>query len=959
MDSYINEPDVAELLPNGQIPVYKNLQLKNIKAGFEGSPKNFKSSFSTDLPEGSIAAKADLDFTSAKMKYNVDLETTGLNVEPVAKISTFLNSKASIIGEGVKPNEMAAQIHFSLSNSKIQQYLLDSLNISSTADNGKIIMRMLALSNNAVSSINANLDIRDKNNPVYNAAGNISNLNIRNFIADTSMRSNFNFGFTLKGRSFDFHNMESAFTLNLAKSQFKGINIDPTNLELIYTRPVLGQRLLQFNSDFADLIIRGNYSIDDAAAIIGYESKIISQSIIQKVYEFNPLAIFNDSLKAKDFEAQLQLDKIKFPKIINQNMEVNYSLIIKDLKLVSMLAGVNKIDMDGKIGGVISNDKEAFRNTNNITLKYLKIFAPGNMIYVSDLNFDLDVNRRNTEISFGNIGLNLNLTTGRVFSGTDLKNISLRFGLQNNLLKYSLAAEMDTTIKAQIAGIGDIADNMFKFAIDTLAVDYKKIKFVNDSSLIFAYSKEAFDIKHFSLSRNGSRINLGGSILGIGMLKDLTLKVDNLDAGLIKDITGIKSNIGAKINLLITSNGYFDKPEIKLGLNVDNITAGKVKLGNLQGNLDYANKLLKTDILILDSTLNKTNPALSLTSKIPIDLGIIGVKKRLLDNQPVSIQLKSNNFDLSTFGNLLPYVGNLNGKLIADMNIGGTTSQYIYSGKLDLNDVSFLSRVNNLPYGLDMHIRLDNESISLDNFSLKNTGGTQFGGTLNGSGMLNLKGFDLQNAEVTLSGDLAVLSPASKSTLPAYGDLALQTDGDWRLTYKAGNSSFNGSVLIKNTNLTIVPTQSSYSEGKDAFIFHYVIDSTKIDKKQSEFADVIALSRQYSPLNKPAVKKEKTSFNYNLHVKIQNEAKVIVVVNKELNQQLTVLLGGELFYGSSGVAQGKFSLLEGSNLSFFKTFTAEGSIYFESDITNPRLDIIATYIGNHDVPVAEQNSAGT
>ena len=48
-------------------------------------------------------------------------------------------------------------------------------------------------------------------------------------------------------------------------------------------------------------------------------------------------------------------------------------------------------------------------------------------------------------------------------------------------------------------------------------------------------------------------------------------------------------------------------------------------------------------------------------------------------------------------------------------------------------------------------------------------------------------------------------------------------------------------------------------------------------------------------------------------------------------------------YGTKTFAQGQLTLLEGSTLEFLKTLEAEGSIRFESELTNPYLDIVATY----------------
>ncbi|MCU7492837.1 MAG: hypothetical protein HF312_17815 [Ignavibacteria bacterium] len=951
-NGYINEPDLADLMPGQKFPVYKNLQVKNINIDYEGDLKSFKTTLKADLPEGSVNSKAELDYGSPVLKYNVSLETSKLNLEPVTNVSTYLNAFATIKGEGTKPESMNTQAQIRLLDSKFKQYTVDSLRLNAVANAGRIIMRLNTLSRNAGVNVDGSLDYRDTKNPVYDMTGSVQNLDLQKFIADTAMASNLNFTFNLKGKSFDFHKMESQFNLALAQSAYRNKVIKPMNVSVVYTKPSPAERLISITSDFADINVRGNYSIDDAYSLMDYETKIISQSVMKKVYEFNPMALFNDSLKAKEFAVQVKLDETKIPKMIRNDMNINYTLNIKNFDLIGSLLNM-KIAMDGIIGGRITNDANEFTASNYINLNYLKVFMPSNLVYISDLAFDVNVSRDNRQVSFSNIGAEVNLSTNRIFSGTDLKNIKVNLGLKNNVLRYNFAADMDTTLKAKIAGTGDMTNNQFKFVVDTLAVDYKNLLLKNDSALVATYTKESFDIQHFALRRNGSRVLLTGSLLGNGSMRNLSLKVDNLGTDILKELGGLKTDVSAKINMFATANGYLDKPEIKLNLGVDSIKTEKVNLGNLQCSLDYAPRLLKTNVVFLDSAYNKSNPLLTLNGSIPVDLGFMGVKDRIVHNQPVNLTLKSTDFDLSALGELASaYIGKLSGKMNADLSVGGTMDKFVYGGQLSLNNANFLLRQNNLTYGMDMNLTLANETVTIENLALKNTGQTKFPGTLKGTGNINFAGTNLETIDATITGNLAVLGPNSKAVLPAYGDLVLQSDGSWRFTYDKGSSDFTGKVLLKNTNVTFVPPSTSYaSDNKNDFNYHFVIDSSKIDKKQADFNQIVTLSQKYAPSVKKAGAAAGSNLNYDLNIKIDNEAKVVIVIFPEFNQQLTAVLDGDLTYGSNGVAQGEFKVLEGSTLSFFQTFTVTGTIYFESDITNPRMDLVATYIGDHNAPV--------
>lgn len=950
IDSYINEPDIAELLPTTAIPVYPQLQIKNLNIDYEGTPLNFKMALKTDLPEGSINASGNMDLTGKEIKYELDLKTSRLNVEPVApNLKTLLNMAARIKGEGFKPDKLLANAEIAVGSTSIKNYYIDSLHMTAIADRGRISALMNSAAMGAGASMEADLNITDMENPVYTVSAQLSNLNLRRFVKDSSLVTNINTGFYLQGRSFDFHKMESQLDLVLNESSFKNKPIEPTNLRLIYTRPSENERLISLNSDIAEFNIRGNYSIDDAASLLGYESGIIYTSILQKAYEFNPLALFNDSLKAKEFEAQVKLNKTQIPKIIDENMDITYDLKIKDFKLISLLTGINKIEMDADIGGTAVNNQSGFRASNDIHLKSMKLFSSSNLdVFVKNLTFNFDVSRSNSEVDFGNIAANLRLATDRIYSGTDIKNILLQMNLRNNVLDMSMSSDMDTTLHAQLDGRADLRRNQFEFAINKLLVNYNNVEWTNDSTLVSLYSKDEFEIKKFALLRNKSRISLAGKILGTGMLQGLKLKVENLDINTIKALSQSDVNVNGIINVNASADGWMDKPAIKMDVALDSVTAGKTHLGSLQGNLDYASRLLKANIEFLDPALNKLKPLLLITGSIPVDLGFMGVKERIPKGQPVEVTLKSDNFDLTTIADLVPQVGDLKGKLVADLKVGGTTDKFVYSGNLALNDGSFLVKQNNLPYQADLKVALADETITVENVTVKNAGGTDYKGTMTGNGKINFSGTDLKTIGLTIGGDLAVLSPdAQGGSLPVTGRLVVQTDGKWSYEYNEGHSSFNGALVLKNADITFIPPQSSYASRNQDIIYNYVLDSAKIDKHQEEFNQVLALSKR-SLANARAAAKE-AGFDYNIRLRIDkyDPAKVVVVLVPEANMQLTANLDGEITYNSKGLAQGSFNLQEGSNLSFIKTLNATGKIYFESDITDPRLDLTATYDGVH------------
>jgi len=954
-DSFINEPDIDKLLPVYKLPVYDNLYLKNLRLEFLGEPLNFTANFNTDLPEGYIEAKTKFDFTAEKMKYDVSLITSRLNLNPVLNTPTSLNLTADIKGEGTSPQEMNSNVTLGLKNSVYNQFRIDTLKLTTRAQDGNIRMLMNTLANDTRIYLNGNLDYTDPDNPEYELAGRFNELDLNKLISDSTLKSNLNLSFDLEGESFEPDNIVADLNLLIHPSEFKGRKIDSTALSLAYHKNGDRRRSINFRSDFVDFDITGEYNLLRAIQLISYQADVITKTVMKKIYDFNPMALVSDSVKVGELGKRFEI-QVEPPPVIQDKLNMFYKMDIKDFALVSMFTGFDQMDVDGNISGQIENSYGNFTSSIAVNLDKLRLLAGGNVTYASNMDLRLKIGRSNNSISFENINLDARLTTDRVFSGTDLKSIKLVLGLKNSVFSYNAAMEMDTTAKAEIAGLTDMSGNQFRFRIDKLWADYMNFVWQNEGALAGTYTKDSFIIDNFTLFRNGTRIKLNGSLYSDGK-ENLKLTVENLSTDIISFFAGMDPNsIKGTINLNMMLNGYLHEPVIDLTLDMDSLSAQNVNLGFLRSKIHYDNHLLVADVKFLDSTFNMERPALALDGNIPIDLSFVGAEERLIPGKPIEMNLRSNDFYLSTFAPFVPVVKNLNGRLISDLKISGTTDNINYAGNIRIEEGSFLSSFNNMPYEMDLVISLAQELITIESLNIRNSRRSDYRGVLSGNGNIKFDALKPVSANMILNGDLKVLSNATQAVMPIfYGDLVVRSDGNWRFTYENGKANLDGVLLLANTNVTYNAVYQTAYSGEDDFIYRFIPDTTRPDRKQEEFNQIVSLSRKYSPIQPP---KEESSFDldYNLRVRILDEARVRVILNQEANQGLSLVMDGQLALGKGGVAQGEFNLKEGSELQFIKTLSAEGSVVFESELTNPRLNITAVYAQEYIPPDQEDES---
>ena len=331
-----------------------------------------------------------------------------------------------------------------------------------------------------------------------------------------------------------------------------------------------------------------------------------------------------------------------------------------------------------------------------------------------------------------------------------------------------------------------------------------------------------------------------------------------------------------------------------------------------------------------------------------MDLGIKNnsdSKRKVSKNNMINLRLLADNFNLAPFGNVLPEVREMRGILKGKLNISGTFDNIDPEGSLSLQDASFIADANNLEYNAGIKVNVTKGELNLDSLLIENSKDTQYGGRMTGTGKAILDNLDIVSSQFNLSGNLKVLGSDSKSASPTvYGDLVINTNGNIKYTMDKNTAFIQAPITISHADLTFPQTQGAYQNNLQGYIYKYAQDTSKEGRRNIDFENLVKISQEQN--NMENNQSNGFIFNYKIDVNVEKEAKIVFILSKELNQKLTAYLSGNFQYekiAGSPNAQGELKLLDGSNLQFFKTLAADGTIRFESELDNPYLDITATY----------------
>lgn len=940
-NSTLHQPDADRLLPKIGIPVMSELTLENFEMNFKGEPINFNSTFSGNIKDGKINGDVKLDLTQTEMIYDGNFKTVNLDLHPIIDIKTNLTSNIKCKGIGVNPQSMNADFYVEVFKSSILEYSFDSLYLNLEGRNKKIVTNIETLLEKSNFVSENTLDFSDTSNTGFEFLGSFDNLNLAEVFNDSSQESNLSLSYNLSGNDLDLSKTVANLNFEIENSIYQNRTLDYSELDFIIDYDQQNNRNIQLFSEILDLTINGKYDLQELINLASYESEVISTVMLSKLTKLNPLNIIKDS-------TVINSENLKYDDITKSYQKADFTFSFKNSDLTQFLLGGTNISLAASGNGYLENDSSGFSLSNEIELDHFTRISEGNPIYVSDLYLNLHLTRNNDLIEFKELFGNLSIEGKRIYAGSEIANIESEVSFNADKMYFDLSSNIDTLMNIAAEGLISMSDSVQEIELSNLNLTYNQSGWTNKDSIKLTYKPLSFEIENFNINSSDASLKADGVLYNFGEQR-FEIKLQNFENdNLSRFLTFLDDPLfNTKINSEISLEGSFDNPIIIAKLEADSLRYGTKYFGSVKSNFSYINKILTSNIDVVDNDKEGTKPTLNISSTIPVNLSFNPVPNRLIENDPLDIHLISTAFNLNTFGNVLPVIKNPKGLLLADVKVGGTFSDIQYSGFAKIQNSSFTMDINNLDYYIDFKINFDEQNAVFENLSISNTDDVKTIGTLNGSGSINFKGMAPEEFNILLDGDISVLAQKSKLTNTNYfGDLFVATRTPLSFEYNQKGSSLTGELLLRDTDILYSLVDETNVQLNSDITYKYKIDSTKIDREELRFkallseVDTISAASDYKFSN----------FNFNLGFEIESSARLVIVLPNLLNQKLFIEAAGGFTYASIDNvprAQGTINLQPGSTLDFFKTFDAEGSLRFESELSNPFLDINATYISDY------------
>jgi hypothetical protein len=942
-DSFIREDDVANLLPTLDLPRYKGFETLSIDSlTYDGTPFKFVSKFKLQASGGVIRSTTSLDYSGNSFIYDIALNAANLDLEQLAHHPVTFNG--DVKAKGVRVNPKTAVINYLVDGryTVIGKQIYNVLRLEGEVKDSELRTTLSAKTGIDSLSLSADVNFQSDSLPVYHAYLKTNHIDLRPVMLDSTLSSDINGEMKISGRGFQPDKISGNADLHIYNSLIADKVFDDFSANVDLQSSANLQKHLIFKSDIIEGTIIGKYSFLNIGDIIAKQFSGISKTVTQKLNTYFPV---KTTAASGGVISQIP---VKADSVITGDYNVNISMQIKNLEKISMFIPNKEINGEGNFQCSLINNKAGFSFSFNANIPFIKYYDKSNAFFLRNAQFDCTLKKPLSDNSMTSLEGDLHTAIERLFVKSDVKKIDCSITLKNGQLGFTGSAGINDNMNSVLDMNLDLRKDSLLCNVNKVRLKYNNYELINKDKFSLKYFAENLYIQNFNLWRGDGRI-LADGIFSMDNAMNLKLNIVNLKGYDVSySLLGMSpaNIIDNDFNMQITATGTLKNPKYTFHSNLDSITFKKVNFGSLIGDLVYENGRMNTNIRFIEKIDNVDKPRLNINGYFPLNLSL-GAAELIPQDGNIDLHIFSDDFKLASLGDIIPHTSRVRGTMNAKIDFTGTIKDMIRNGFLRISHTAFHFEPNNLDYATGMLIRLNNKTVLLDSFVLKNIGKIKNKGVVTGGGTIFFADEGM-NMQVNMSGELTVLSEEAKvSASSLYGDCFIATDGNISFTINKDRSFLSVPLLVKEAKITYPLSQTAYSGSADNFVYHYAGEQGLLSTREEEIQRLIDLATQ-KRVTPGGTKPGAFSFDYEVKVKIKDEANFIFDFAQGANQKLNAVLKGDLlFERKNGIQniQGELKVLDGSTLEFLKTFSATGSLRFESDVTNPYLDITGVYNG--------------
>lgn len=957
-------PQLAEV----NIPSKQGIEIKKLNVNGNSNSIETEADISTEI--GKFKAQAAINNFSSE-EYQAKLSVSNFNPSIFNFNNTIANFNADIQGKGFNIQNSESRMKIDISNSKIDNILINKGLISGELNKiGQIIIDTAILifdssmvynkefTQDTISklSLKGIFDISNLKLPKYKFSLAANGVNISKISSDKEMPIALSGNFRIEGSGLVPDSLDTHIDLEITEALFSDKALFPFNFSIDISRQDSLQRDISIKSDFINLRLLGNFNFSNILSLLDNQGMYLSEYISKKINSVSPLEV--DS-SAKESISH----KISHFAPLDLRIDAN----INNLYLLSPFVKDAKFDIQADLRlNLRVKDDSSLLSIDNINISYLEYDNGRTKITMNptQVSGNLLMSINDSLPYLNNFDLIAQSSNDIRINENSIHNPKVFLKLYDDYLNFRFSGKVNEIIDFFTYGNFFFDKTNLDFTFDTISIGYKDfLNWHSSSPIVGSLNINGVKLQKLNFEReNAEKIFITGNIddQSIDSLKIVidSFPIDNIEQFISNNGSGFAVFNGTLDSLGILINGIWDSLRIDFGLRTNTLSWKNIKIGNILGKFTFQDNNLQGGLNLISFENGTFNNLFSANVKsFPLNLFPKGKNTDIFfGEKPLKINIISNNLPINYISSFLREVENIKGS--ADLNIGITgflPDRLNINGKLNIDPTSFLLTMNNMMYSLYGDISINTDSIKINHLYLSNNPRDLDNGKVIIEGNISLKEFNPEDFDITLeSPGFKILSDASVKAMPElFGDIVISTGPNpIRIFGNTSKPTINGDINVLKANLNmpnIVAKQTLQSN------IIYKINGKNLKIEYTNENQVNSVSKGNGN-NQKEFANTSGNLEIDLGIRIPNNIKLKMELGsiEELNAEISVpdRTTPLRFYIPRGSSQpkmtGELIVREGSKLKIYKTFNTSGKISFPTgQIDNPTLDLRAEYNGKN------------
>ncbi len=703
---------------------------------------------------------------------------------------------------------------------------------------GVLLKSALALSNRQTSvSLEGDIDWRDKT-PRYRASGKTGGLNVSDILGSNALKTDLNGSFAVEGSGYDPKNLNFAAVMQFLPSTIDGIKLKDHSKASFEIAQTSGSSRVNVTSDFFDVLVDGDYSVDELISLSRLAGSGISREIAAQNIWQTPLAA-----------------PVAGSNALKRPFTVNYRITVKDMAPLAALLPLQGLSFQGSADGRADYRDGLCSIGSSINLARLQ---SGNSLLFENLAVKGEVECRSSGTQKASLsGRSSAVNVGRKKTGAAI------------FSALYLPSHLDCTLDVVLPNPAQNLSTKFSTTRDgsaynllfnqLLIKDGAEVWKAGENSRIML-GKTAARFNRFTIAKGIQQAVLDGE-LSNSQPASFQCTLSNMELDELKRFSLSPSfdKLSGTVNASLAVSGSPELKKTTLNVSGTGIRYDKFMIGTFQCNALHNDNILRfemhSSVPPQVKSTDRSVPGMNTiegSGTVPLALNFYPLQVRMADQQPIKVALHSDNLSAQSLTYLLPFFESAEGIIPTTLKIEGRTPKPDIYLTTVLRDTKIKVEPTQVSYVLNGEVSVTPNALELRNISIRDNhkGHGNISGVVTleklqpmgldlGGRMDNLLVFDKKDREDETSfGSIT----CSTSNIQLHGTLSSpQAEGELRINaadyslYRTGSNE-NAKYVGINKFIEFVPRYPAVGlhgierdvPSKSAEFYHSVLDILQI-----------------------------------------------------------------------------------------------------------------------------------